>query len=92
MANGLKGGLSDDDIRFVIEHGKLNKVEIFVLITRVMGWTVKQQASATTYSERQIARYISNVQKVYDELQLKHERDLPLRPIESETDRYLDEH
>lgn len=92
MGNNLKGGLSDEDVRFVIQHGELNKMEIYVLITRLMGWTVKQQAHFTGYSERQIFRYISNVQKVYDDIQSKHERELPLRPVDSETDKYLDEH
>ena len=92
MANSMKGGLSDEDVRYIIQHGKLNKMEIFVLVTRTMGWTVKQQADATIYSERQIFRYISNVRDIYDQLQAENGRALPPRPKDSETDKYLDEH
>lgn len=89
MAN--KVGWSDKAVQILIYEGELNPIEIFVLITRVLGWTVKRQALAVNYSERQIARIIHNIQEIYDDLQTKHNRELPIRNKESETEKYLDE-
>lgn len=74
-----------------IKEAMLSEDEIFIMESRVKGWTVSQQAMKLNKSEPTIHRMIAMLKKKYDIAQAKHPSEMPPRKA-SAKETYMDTH
>lgn len=74
---------------FFCEHAMLSEEEKFVLLTRIQGWTVTQQAMQLSKSPSSVANTISKLKKKYDSVQSQYPNELPKRKT-SAKELYMD--
>lgn len=82
---------TDKVFRQYIERAMLSEDEIFVMTTRIKGWTVTKQAAELHVSESTIARMIKDMKIKYDRVQAEYPNEFPLRNKKSVKEKYMDE-
>lgn len=82
---------SDRVLRFFIEKGALTEDQIFVITTRLKGWTVSKTALEMHKSESSVARIVKDLKIKYDIVQSEYPDQLPLRNKKSVKDKYMDD-
>lgn len=83
---------TDDTLRFFIEKALLTEDEIFILTTRLKGWSITKQSLEMGKSERTVSRLVKSIRVKYDVIQKQYPNEMPLRNVNSKTDKYLDTH
>lgn len=83
---------TDKVLREFIERALLTEDEIFIMTTRVKGWTVTKQAEALHVSESSVARMIKSLKQRYDLVQAEYPDRFPVRNKKSVKEKYMDEH
>ena len=76
---------------FFLENSNCTKFQRDVLITRISGMTIKEQAMFFHCGESTVNRAIRVLKDTYDAVQREYPDELPKRKM-SEAERYLDEH
>lgn len=74
-----------------IELAMLSEEEVFIMRTRIKGWTVTRQAIELNKSESSVHRSISLLKKKYDKVQAEHPEIFPPRRF-SMKEAYMDAH
>lgn len=69
----------------------LNEEEIFIMETRIRGWSVSRQGMELGLSESAVAKRIALLKKKYDRVQEQHPDKLPPRRF-SAKETWMDEH
>lgn len=69
----------------------LSEDEVFILVTRVKGWTVTKQSMELHCSEQRVHRLIAGLKRKYDVVQAEFPDIFPVRRV-SAKETYMDEH
>lgn len=80
-----------DVLNNFIEMAMLSEEEIFIMETRIKGWTVTKQALELNKSESSVHRSINMLKKKYDRVQQEHPEMFPKRKS-SVKETYMDTH
>lgn len=82
---------TDRVLREFIERAMLSEDEIFIMTTRIKGWTVSKQAMELHVSESTIANKIRDMKLKYDRVQAEYPDLFPVRNKKSAKEKYMDE-
>lgn len=82
---------TDRVLREFIERAMLSEDEIFIMTTRIKGWTVSKQAMELHVSESTIANKIRDLKHRYDLVQAEYPDIFPVRNKKSAKEKYMDE-
>lgn len=74
-----------------IHYAMLSDDEVFIMETRIKGWSVTKQAQEMARSESWVHKSIAMLKKKYDAVQLEHPDELPPRKA-SAAETWMDTH
>lgn len=80
-----------DVLNAFIQYAMLNDDEVFIMETRIKGWSVTKQAMKLNKSESTIHKMIALLKKKYDAVQLEHPNEMPVRRASSK-ETWMDNH